>query len=189
MRAVWLFGVALVGACSFHPNGATGEPPKDGPGEGEHDAPPSEQHDAREIDAPPFQCGAAYDFQDPVSGVHYRLTEAKTWPDAEADCESDGGRLAKIETADEDSFLTDNTPTQGFFWIGLYDKTATDTYVWSDDSSLGSYSNFTDGDAPVSSIHDCVDKSGQDGTWDAWYCDPAATGNVLQKGICECHDG
>ena len=133
----------------------------------------------------PHTCSAAYDIVGPDGS--YRFTAGSgTWQQAEADCASDGNHLVKVDSADEDAFLFANIVGSGggFYWIGLYDPTSTDTYQWADGTALGGYQNFGSGSA--SPDKDCVDESFSNGKWAAWYCDPASQQFSLQVGVCEC---
>ena len=70
-------------------------------------------------------------------GTNYYLSRYKsTWPQARVGATNIGGFLAKIESAEENSFLASRLPVNSAF-IGLNDEAQEGTFRW------------TDGDAPV----------------------------------------
>lgn len=132
--------------------------------------------------AVPAGCPVAYAA---TFGTHkYRLTDKSyNWSGARDQCLSDGGHLIKIETREEDNFVTDaiSAADHQFVWIGLADPNATDAYQWTDGSALGTFEHFTFGVIPSSSDN-CIDKSTVDidGRWFTFDC------NQQQRGVCEC---
>ena len=113
-------------------------------------------------------------------GHHYFATLAGSRATCETSCEAVAGHLVKIESADENDDLATAFGLTGntYLWIGLWDPSGTDTYVWQDGSALSTaYNGFQDMVVPGSS-QNCVDS---DGTWSAFSCSSANHG-----GICEC---
>ncbi|XP_071148328.1 C-type lectin domain family 4 member F-like isoform X1 [Mytilus edulis] len=75
----------------------------------------------------------------------------ETWINSEANCNADGGHLASIETAEENTFLLDvivlmqNTlGIHAYFWIGLTDNNEEMSYKWLSGEPLN-YSNWYQG--------------------------------------------
>ncbi|CAG2204457.1 unnamed protein product [Mytilus edulis] len=74
-----------------------------------------------------------------------------TWIDSEANCNADGGHLASIETAEENTFLLDVIVLMqnilgvpAYFWIGLTDTNAEMSFKWLSGKPLN-YSNWDQG--------------------------------------------
>ncbi|XP_058889912.1 macrophage mannose receptor 1-like [Acipenser ruthenus] len=95
------------------------------------------------------------------SCYHFESDFAKNWQDAKQQCLNDGGDLASIHSPETLSFLTAHM--SGSSWVGLNDKQAEGTYVWSDGSpkdfeiiwSEGQPDNWEDNE-------DCVQLYGPD---------------------------
>ena len=101
---------------------------------------------------------------------------------AEYQCQCTGGySLAKIPSAEVNTFV--NSLLGGVdAWIGLNDKTTEGTYVWSDSSALGTYTNWdTSQPNPANSANqDCVRiEGGNNGKWDDILCSKS------YKFVCE----
>jgi len=76
------------------------------------------------VDALPV-CAAAY--TEIAFGSRYRRSSIPTgWLAAEADCESDGGHLAVIQTASENDFIA--TGGAAPYWLGVTDHLAEGTF-------------------------------------------------------------
>lgn len=125
MRAALL---VLLGGCGFSINaGGTG-----GPADG---APDQAQAD-QAIDPPDAAPDAprCVGYTDAFGGSHYRTATEQTKLDfdaASAECQSDGGRLAVIETQAEHDHLA--LLVRGFSdwsWIGLTDRVTEGARVW-----------------------------------------------------------
>lgn len=103
-----------------------------------------------------------YSFVDSDDVQYYLVTDAQSYADAKATAVSMGGTLAKVTSSAENAFiynsvqaiieannLTAPTAADGggskYVWIGLNDVATEDTFVWADDSALGSYSNWGSG--------------------------------------------
>ena len=101
---------------------------------------------------------------------------------AEYQCSCTGGHsLAKIESAEENTFINSILAGEDA-WIGLNDKAAEGSYVWSDGSALGTFTNWdTNQPNPANSANqDCVKIEGSSsGTWDDVGC------NGAKKFVCE----
>ena len=69
---------------------------------------------------------------------YYCSKEPASWQNAKAICEANGGHLAIITSAAENSYLADQLPQQSA-WIGLSDHQSEGNFKWVDGSSLGSY--------------------------------------------------
>jgi len=97
----------------------------------------------------------------------------QTWLAAMTTCLAAGGNLAKIESAAEQTAafaLTGGVNT----WIGLNDIGQEGTFTWSDDSALGSYTNWNGGEpdstAAAPAIQHCVNMRAADGFWNDVLC-------------------
>ena len=74
-------------------------------------------------------------------GTNYYLSRYKfTWPQARAGAASIGGFLAKIESAEENSFLASRLPVNSAY-IGLNDEAQEGTFRWTD-GDAPSYTNW-----------------------------------------------
>ena len=168
----WAFAL-LLAACSFE-HGALST--IDGRGSSTGDARPI---DAR-IDAP-IDASSMCLAQSTAThlGHHYFETQNLSWDLAKGTCASLGGHLVKIETMDENLFVTTTFAATGYTWIGLSDPMNTDAYVWTDGTPLSAtYSGFTAG-APASSTNNCVDANTT--SWTIFSCSYSGHG-----GVCEC---
>lgn len=88
-------------------------------------------------------------FQWPVAsggnGHWYGLTETPmSWTEAEAVAVAEGGHLASIGSAAEESFLT-STFGVGLYWIGFTDAASEGTWAWSDGTAV-TYENWAPGE-------------------------------------------
>ena len=87
---------------------------------------------------------SGFTFMGSFGGHHYYCsTEPDTWTDAQANCIANGGNLAIINNASENTFLA-NILTQQSAWIGCSDSAVEGTFEWVDGSSL-SYTNWYPG--------------------------------------------
>ena len=80
-----------------------------------------------------------------LCGSCYKLfTAPETWYNAEAKCKSLEAQLVKIESAEENDFLTKTflTASAATYWIGLGDQVEEDKWIWTDGSPLGNYTNW-----------------------------------------------
>lgn len=80
-----------------------------------------------------------------LSGSCYKaFTSPETWNDAKAICISLGAQLVKIESAEENDFLTKTflEATSGTYWIGLSDQVTEGEWIWTDGSLLENYNNW-----------------------------------------------
>ncbi len=126
------------------------------------DAP--EASDGRTLDTVPAVCGAAYTLL-PPGGSRYRLgTTAKDWFAAEADCESDGGHLPRIDSFAENTWLVENAIPAPLVaastWLGMADSTSEGTFVWVTGAPLtftnweGTEPNSTNNDEDCGQVYD-----------------------------------
>jgi len=106
--------------------------------------------------------------------------------DAQKKCQSMGGDLPIIKSAEEDAFLTDliKTNTQSFWgaWIGLIRK-ADSRFYWIDDTPLeGQHSNSAWASEEPNNyrgIEDCVNHYGKEylGKWNDFPCEAGSNHN------------
>jgi len=181
MMPSWLVALPLLVSACFHP---TYDHPRCGPGracpnglvcnvDGICSAPDDGGQRDASVDAMLDASPSCTYTTNPFGGHHYRLTTtALTWDAARMDCESDGGHFTKVETAAEDSFLTNSLAGSTGRWIGGRDSGALN-YTWYDGSQL-SYTNWYSG-AP--NAGQCISKKGQ------WFTDTCSTPYVA---VCEC---
>ncbi|KAJ0055304.1 hypothetical protein NL108_014212 [Boleophthalmus pectinirostris] len=85
---------------------------------------------------PPLQCPANWL---PFSGSCYFISsQTRTWSDSQSYCNSQGGHLAIILSAEEQTFLWDLLP-RGYwnsFWFGITDSHIEDQWKWVDGTPL-----------------------------------------------------
>jgi len=91
------------------------------------------------------------------------------WLVALTDCLSQGGTLAKIENAAE------NTAVQNLLggqigWIGLQDFKVEGTFSWADDTPLGAYTNWLAGQPDNNGVGQHCVSMRADGTWNDVIC-------------------
>ena len=79
------------------------------------------------------------------------------WNDARVNCQTWGGDLASIASADENAAVDSirSSSAAGSCWIGLNDIETEGTFVWSDGSN-SSYRNWNDGEPDDFNDEDCV---------------------------------
>jgi len=65
--------------------------------------------------------------------------DSRTWADARAICQVDGGDLVVINDAEEHAFLNANRVQSGSFWIGYTDSDVEGTWEWLSPSSYTSW--------------------------------------------------
>ena len=69
----------------------------------------------------------------------------KTWENAKEECEKWNASLVKIESREENDFVT-QTHKSGDYWIGLSDSDTEDDWKWTDGTQLAQdrYKNWAD---------------------------------------------
>ena len=80
-----------------------------------------------------------------MCGSCYKLfTESETWNNAQANCLNLGAQLVKIESAEENEFLTRTflTASAVTYWMGLSDQVKEGQWIWTDGDPLGNYTNW-----------------------------------------------
>ena len=115
-------------------------------------------------------------------GHHYRRTTVNAgWDSGKADCESDGGHLVKIESADEDAFL-EAALNSSALWIGARLSAPSHVYRWTDGTPI-SYNHWAE-NQPSTTEPGCVVQltvgTLRSGTWATGNCDS------LALAACEC---
>jgi len=152
------------------------------------------------VDAPPGQDGSTVDSGTgtgidatpdaaPCTGGNANATDGTTcyeaflslplsWADAEAVCETRGGRLARIDSSTENQLIA-TLAGANRAWIGGTDLAVEGSFVWADGAPLA-YTNWRTGEPNNGNGNfeeDCALIEGQNGgTWDDRPCDtdPAA---------------
>ena len=100
----------------------------------------------------------------PVNGHRYALTPPMTWQQAEAIAVQEGGHLATIRSASDNTWISLTLEPSQFKWIGMSDASVEGAWIWSSGEAVG-YTNWSGGQPD--------DALGQDygviepgGTWD-----------------------
>ena len=176
MKGLLAATLAVVAGCNF------GSPPHDPPGSTEPDAGTMPDPDPPADASTASRCAPAYDY---TYNFHkYRLIDnGMSWAQAKSTCESDGGYLLKIDTAEEDQRLEDAFifgPQE--VWIGLSDINRDGNYFWTDGTPPSAFSHWSGG-TPTTTSPDCVAKNTYttDGQWYTRDC----TNN--RSVVCECN--
>ncbi|XP_065142433.1 C-type lectin domain family 4 member D-like [Paramisgurnus dabryanus] len=88
---------------------------------------------------------------------YYISEDSESWPESQAYCKLQGGHLAIVTTADEQTFIWDLLP-RGFwnaYWIGITDEETEDDWRWVDGTKL--VGGFWEEGEPNNDINeDCV---------------------------------
>ncbi|KAF1394525.1 hypothetical protein PFLUV_G00001220 [Perca fluviatilis] len=100
--------------------------------------------------------------------------QRKTWLDAETFCQTAGGHLASIYSAEENTFLQDFifqvTGAHTTSWIGGTDTDKVGTWMWSDGSRL-KYKSWAAGEPNLPGVEDCLLMNWVGFTsWFDWVC-------------------
>ena len=82
-------------------------------------------------------------------GHHYQLIDdgKLRWSEAKADCESRGGYLAVVTSAEEEAFIEElvSTGKKDFYWLGATDESSvTNDYLWVT-GEVFDYNNWAEG--------------------------------------------
>lgn len=92
----------------------------------------------------------------PEAGSCVQLqAEAKSWQDAQADCNELGGHLVTITNTTDDTFLAELLGEEGRAWIGYNDLEEEGTWVW-DDGSASGYENWGGANPDQDGDEDCA---------------------------------
>jgi hypothetical protein len=109
--------------------------------------------------------GPCYCYEATHAGHDYLFCRgAYTRPEALEHCRDNGFELTSIESQDEHDWIWETAGDTGDpqdWWIGLEDRETEGTYVWSDGTPLGSYTNWNPGQpdngGEVSDNEDCAE--------------------------------
>jgi hypothetical protein len=104
-------------------------------------------------------------------------TTTEKWSDAEAACVSQGGHLASVTSAADNSTLLGLTTGNNFYWLGYGDASVEGSWVWSD-GAASSYTNWT-GEPNGGSSQNCAMVAQADGAWSDEAC------SVKKVTVCE----
>jgi hypothetical protein len=108
----------------------------------------------------------------------YRVsTGPAAWLDAERDCEVDGGRLATIDSQEEDEFVGSLLPFS--IWLGSI-SAASPFLLWADGSPI-TFSHWAPTEPTLLGPLDCIEKRQIEG--EPWFDEPCFTGTVWY--VCE----
>jgi hypothetical protein len=122
----------------------------------------------------------------PLGGHAMHSTSAESWSYAKGVCEAYSAWLVTIETAGENSHISNFLSSSSYYWIGLNDITTEGQWVWDHCGAAGAtYTNWESSTQTVS--YDCamMNKSGK------WYekdCSDSSSlsfGTYYSYGICE----
>jgi hypothetical protein len=115
---------------------------------------------------------------DPDTGHCYITWDTVTqpWQVAQSDCQSRGGMLAVITSAQEES-LVERITGSGTHWIGLWRVAPGNTMTWIDGEAAG-YMNFYAGE-PDGPNQTCGNLDFAQPGWHDAHCGMAATGNLV----------
>ena len=98
--------------------------------------------------------------------------EKKTWNEARADCQTDGGELTSIASSEEQKFIAIQTRTLSSFrfWIGLSDRFQEGAFEWSDNSTV-KYTRWAWGEPNNhAKVEDCVEFVWNKPAWQTNEC-------------------
>ncbi|XP_028446710.1 galactose-specific lectin nattectin-like [Perca flavescens] len=102
--------------------------------------------------------------------------QAKTWIDAETFCQTAGGNLASIHSAEEHKFLKDliyqETGIDTNTWIGGFDSVQEGTWMWTDGSKFN-YKIFNAGqpdNADAFTGENCLEMNFNGNNWNDRTC-------------------
>ncbi|KAK3759104.1 hypothetical protein RRG08_040658 [Elysia crispata] len=125
----------------------------------------------------------------PASGTMMRASQdKKTWVDARAVCQTEGGELAEIQDPHTNAFVADLISSNGGgpHWIGLNDRREENRFVWLDKNEEVRYTNWAR-KQPDNYQNKSNAKSGQDcveiGTFTLQWQDEVCT--TKSKYVCE----
>jgi hypothetical protein len=108
----------------------------------------------------------------------YRLVaEGAFWQDARDACVAWGGALVKVETPEEDTFLSGLTPLS--LWIGASDLPFDNVFVWTDGGPMF-YGNWGPQQPDGFPGPDCIEK--REGAGRLWFDQPC---NNARAFVCE----
>lgn len=119
-------------------------------------------------------------------GSNYLFCDTiKTWSAARPFCQSHGYDLVRVDTAEENTFLTETTsalPGTVDWWLGLSDADVEGTWLWAD-GTPASYTHWNPGqpDGSATRDQDCVYFIDGHGGWQDLGC----TYNPGENVICE----
>ncbi|XP_062604170.1 neurocan core protein-like [Saccostrea cucullata] len=97
----------------------------------------------------------------------------KSWHDAKLQCESNGAFLADINSAEENSWITEkligsNSTDQT--WIGASDEAIEGIFIWSKTNSTLKFSNWREGEKNDFKGEDCLSITHNTGKWNDRHC-------------------
>ena len=98
---------------------------------------------------------------------HKFFTEKKSWPDAEAHCQGDGGHLASVHS-EEEMQEVETLNRLGYVWLGGNDQQEEGNWKWSDWSPWGYTPKWQSGYGSKGKSYNCIGATGEE-MWD-WTC-------------------
>lgn len=171
----------LVSACGFRITGGTA----DDDGGVSDSTVDGTRADAPTIDTPIDAAACPLTWPLTFGASRYYIGDEKTFDDAQTYCANNGGRLAIVETAGENTFLANTLATTigttTWSWIGLSDRTTEGVDVWVDGIAVNG-ADYTNYNPKIGDATDCYDflKNPNGGKWGDWYC------NDPHTFVCEC---
>ncbi|XP_039674645.1 galactose-specific lectin nattectin-like [Perca fluviatilis] len=111
--------------------------------------------------------------------------QTKTWIDAETFCQTAGGTLASIRSAEEHAFIKDFifqvTGTHRASWIGGFDAVKEGWWMWTDGSKFN-YKSWNAGEPNSGGVENCLTMN-WGVNWNDWVCTNQAA-FVCSKNLC-----
>merc|ERR1712183_633626 len=109
-------------------------------------------------------------------------TGATSWTDASTQCLANGdARLATIKSAAENAAVAGIPGLSENSYIGLSDKSTEGTFMWTDGSALGSYTNWVTSNSANDATKDCVKFRNNDAAWLTAKCDTNPAPYICEK--------
>jgi hypothetical protein len=116
--------------------------------------------------------------QNPDNGHYYRLTQATSWTEAEAQAIAWGGHLATLDNPEEEAWVEQTFGETEHFWIGFNDIGEEGVWVWSSGRPVV-YTNWAPGEP-----NNTVDEDAAVINWMGNYWNDIHVGEVF-RGVAE----
>merc|ERR1711936_704525 len=111
-----------------------------------------------------------------------QCTGDSSWTDASTQCLANGdARLATIKSAAENAAVAGIPGLTENNYIGLSDTATEGTFMWTDGSALGSYTNWVTSNSANDATKDCVKFRNNDAAWLTAKCDTNPAPFICEK--------